>query len=263
MKKISSKFKRGYIAGVFSGMICVGSMVAAASMFIEPATNDLFESEQLGISDFGVDIPQQVIPQQVIQDPEYKPVTLKSGCKWGNPGSKPFNGDVYSALRALGVDKDSAIQITEQIKQGSSTEEVVFDNFGVRDRASPQQYEGIYSTTFANTVCYGTKTRFKPDHFELGKLYKYNGYYIAVPYICNNVTRLTPITNTSSNKEDSYSQGYVDGYRDALVGKQMIDAGNQRREVHTVPEPSSIALMVIGMLIMRLRKLHFQKNLTN
>lgn len=203
--KRPSRFWRGFIVG----SLCFSLPLSAAltTVTIAPSTPDF-----TGVTDLG-NAADLVEP---IREPEYRPLQLRYGCKWGNPGSHPFTGDIYSALRTLGVDKESAKVLTDRIKRKDSDDEAVFSNAGVRD--THHWYVPTYSMAFGNSMCYGTRTNFKDLHYERAEVYWLGEYIIAVPRVCGNITRL-----------------------------QVREAAPDR-ETRELPEPSTTTLILAGLI---------------
>ena len=222
--RMTSKFWRGFLVGTLGCSLPLSAAITTITHTI-PQTSPSY----LGITDLGTEI----VAPEPITEPEYKPLRIRYGCRWGKPGSHPFTGDVYSALRVLGVDHLSAIAIAERIKSRDADDVAVFSNAGVRD--SHHTYLPSYDMAFGNSICFGTRTNFKEGHYELAPVYRHGPYTIAVPDVCGNVTRL--------------------GRRDVVLMEDTLSRSQGLAEpvykfsesVHELPEPATLPLILAGL----------------
>lgn len=158
-------------------------------------------------------------------------------CTWNSPGVDPYRGSVAAAVarynlpepvRAVLVEKARTIKFDSIL---TITRDSARTNFGDAYVMSDMHYG-------AGRVCAGAVARsaWSPTHVERAFVYCSGGYCIAVPFICRNVTLLTPI---------EYQSGRAYGWPDADKGDPTPS-----NEVHTVPEPGSLYLAAIALAIL-------------
>lgn len=246
------RFWKGFASGATSSSLLLALMMAArAAMEVGqgalPSSSQEVEAPDQGVTDFGVETSLS----HPITHPSYKRLNIRTGCKWGKPGANPFKGDRLSALLVEGVDPESAKELASRIERGLSDGEVIFSNTSIRERSGDLEFVNNYAMAFGNSVCFNTKTNFEIGHYELAALYRHNGYYIVVPYVCGNITRLVPQTqevlfgNFGKSLDTAYQQGYEDGY---TKGR-----GEARpswfRNPAAVSEPPTFFLLTGGLIV--------------
>lgn len=112
-------------------------------------------------------------------------------CTWSEPGSNPYTGTPEDALFYLGYPPEIREKFLEQLKDPNLRYHqnlVEFSWIGIR--SYPHDFLNDFSMTFGeNTVCHHTKAVESTGN-QLGLLLEQDGYFLAIPFICNNYTRL-------------------------------------------------------------------------
>jgi len=108
-------------------------------------------------------------------------------CKWTNPGSDPFKGDPIKAMRIMGIPKKNAEEILVKFMENKPSFHISFDKSHLH-ATNGVQYT-MLSTTFGNTVCLRPHILF--DKAERAPVYVSGKYFVAVPPVCGNFSRLS------------------------------------------------------------------------
>ena len=221
------------------------------------------------------------VPAALVE-PELKqlPITVKAGCLWGKPGSNPWRGDNYSALRAmflspedaaLGVRMIQAHQIVGRVHR--SNVQMVSSTHVMFAPTSAQAYG-------RDIVCLGTSTNFRSNGAEeAGDLYRVGDQYLAVWDVCRNLDAIFPIEEAVAAVRPIYPAGKWAPYGPAAIpdtpaarrrervaqllyplvrarppllgvplpGRGVPDSDLVTTTPNAVPEPGTVALLFVGM----------------
>lgn len=120
-----------------------------------------------------------------------QPIGYVEDCVWAKPGSDRWHGDNLAALLRAGIPVEHARIIAERIRAGARTGTVSFSHDGVVSDAG-QRFSERFSMTFGNSLCRNSRVGFEAGRVEQGDLFVSGDYFVAMPYVCGNVTRLYP-----------------------------------------------------------------------
>lgn len=202
-------------------------------------------------------------------DPEFVPMKGLANCAWGRPGQDPWKGDNYSAMLAQGVPSRVAQIIAKRITGGMNNTAIVTVTNSSIEADNGFAFSPWMAMTFGRSLCYGTRANFADEsHAERGKLYAEAGYFIFVPDVCGNITRLLPLYEARQNRAllqtpllvpglPREAQPYTPapfygdrpGYRE-----EGVPNGGRFSDVNFVPEPETWALMLAGLPLLWLRR---------
>lgn len=163
---------------------------------------------------------------------------------WSRPGANRFTGPVDKAIRSY---TDIPVHIRERLVARSEAKQydeiVTIDRDGIRGAA--------YGYTNLRQMYFGRSTRaevvdmsnWPPLQVERGLVYTEGGYTVIVPLVCTNVARVDRVPLSQ-----------------VLPAVDTTSPANLRLAlptVHTVPEPSSLALLgpaLVALLYVRGRR---------
>ena len=132
----------------------------------------------------------------VLVEPELKqlPIKVKSGCLWGKPGSNPWRGDNYSALRAMFLNPADAREGARMIAAGEKIGRVHRSNVQMVSSTHVMFAPSSAQAFGQDIVCLGTTTNFRSNGAEeSGDLYKVGKQYLAVWDACRNLDAIFPV----------------------------------------------------------------------
>ena len=132
----------------------------------------------------------------VLVEPELKqlPIQIKAGCLWGKPGSNPWRGDNYSALRAMFLSPVDAREAARRIDAHEVVGRVYRSNVQMVSSTHVMFAPSSAQAYGSNIVCLGTTTNFRSNGAEeAGDLYKIGKQYLAVWDACRNLDAIFPI----------------------------------------------------------------------
>ena len=183
---------------------------------------------------------------------------IRTDCQWKRPGANPHTGDTISALAALGVPEATRWRLLRRILAGHADGTASAREGRVVASDGTLFAPGFGMTFGSNILCYNTVARFEKE--QSGRLYIEDGYYIWVPYVCGNVSRLLPFWESSEYSKSGrpllvpgvprYAQPYVPFLRrrngEQYAVPETFGRGGlpgKSVEVNTVPEPATWLLV--------------------
>jgi hypothetical protein len=201
------------------------------------------------------------------------PVDLRSGCRiavfgtapWLKPGrakDKAWELRTHKALALMGIPPEAANIAVERMRSGKADDAVAMGNTTGIGLSSGQVYAPRFTTTYLKNgrgaVCRDSRTRFRTDtQMEYAVLYKiqYAGrtYHLGEFLACGNVSQFmvrdpaAPIRPGGTQSEAPIQPG--DAQSEALIpGVPMYP---EMPVVNEVPEPSTLALLCLALLLGR------------
>ena len=213
-------------------------------------------------NDWGVPMPANPPVLSVMPGPANLPaplvLTANRPCKIARFGQSPWDkhnaqGAEWAAasiiaFERMGLPQDAAKQALEAIQAGRTTDTVAMGNTGGVAMHSRQTYAPVFATTGIpkgqRVVCLEASTAFRdPAQVEHGELYVIGPYHIWCPLICRNCGRVypAPMAGPVLEKMPAPESGF--GVVPEVKPGQTWAPGR----VNTVPEPSSLWLVLIGI----------------
>lgn len=128
---------------------------------------------------------------------ESEPVTLPARCAgfevrrggaWTHPGAQRFRGDPYCAIVATGIPEPHAGDLADDIRRGAAVGTVEISAAGIR--GGGRHFGDRMDMSYGNGMSLGQRVAFAAPRIERGLLFQRAGYWVAVPDVCGNVTRL-------------------------------------------------------------------------
>ena len=166
---------------------------------------------------------------------------MTMACNWSNPGADPYRGPVEptvaAAVARYEFPKPVQAQLVAKVKR-LDTDAVL--RIGKAGLYSPTgTAANLRDMHFGKRLCSGPvhRPRWKADHTEVALVYCVQAYCIAVPVICGNVSRID--FDPAKKKEP-----------DIRPPLQYVPPTPPMQ----VPEPSSLALVVLALAAVRLMK---------
>lgn len=115
---------------------------------------------------------------------------VRRGGAWTHPGAQAFRGDPYCAIVATGIPEPHASRLAEDIRRGDAVGTVEISARGVH--GAGRQFADRMDMSYGNGMSLGQRVGFPESRIERGLLFQRAGYWVAVPDVCGNVTRLYP-----------------------------------------------------------------------
>jgi hypothetical protein len=177
-------------------------------------------------------------------------LTLKQGCAWGLPGRNPYRGSVEQALVTAKLPAEVIQRISAKVNAGQLDDRLEISNAGIRTERDEREFEPRnVAMTYGNTLCVNTRVNFQRGHVERASLYeaadkKGNLYSVMVPDVCGNVSVLGARMERNRKRVPLAVLAVTAHGAPALM--RMV-SGAAEAEVHTVPEPGTLAC-VLGAL---------------
>ena len=201
-----------------------------------------------------------------------------STCSWSKPGRAPFTGDKYDAVDMFAIPALDRDVIKRNIEKRQPTTVVRFRRDSIRDDEG-NAYRTDFTPMFfgANTLCWNpSRAKWKDSDFQEGDLFCSGPYCVAVPYVCGNVTQLFPLNGEVDDGPQApaafvpprfgpgYGQdgpGHFPGHTETFAqwwqrwfGGGGGWKGEQEPPTHSVPEPSTTALLLAGAAMLSLSR---------
>jgi len=157
-------------------------------------------------------------------------------CSWDNPGHNPYMGSIAAAVARYDIPEDARQEIILKAARVQYDDVADITKGGIYSRTN--SYSELRDMHFGTSYCKGKVTidNWKYDHIERALIYCSQGYCIAVPFVCRNVSLVTPkgLTNPSEHRDP--------------IPKVPED------KVNTVPEPPTILLLMaalVGIILLK------------
>jgi len=184
--------------------------------------------------------------------PAASALILVAACSWNNPGSNQYTGQVPDAVYSY---TDIPRQIQDKLYGRMFRRD--YDDIvriGVRTISGAYDYKDLRQMHFAgNKLCNKVDRSKWFGRLERGLIYCEQEYCLIVPIICHNVSRITRIVvapNYAEQLEKNFQTEEEEKMREIL----KMEEERQRRRMLFVPEPSSLILSIISLLIMYFSK---------
>lgn len=113
---------------------------------------------------------------------------VRRGGAWTQPGAQPFRGDPYCAIVAAGIPEPHASGLADDIRRGDAAGTVTFSAEGIE--GGGRRFADRMDMSYGNGLSLGQRVGFDAPRTERGLLFQRAGYWVAVPQVCGNVTRL-------------------------------------------------------------------------
>jgi len=160
-------------------------------------------------------------------------LTLRRICAWGVPGRSPYQGTVTQALAAAGLPEEVVGKIDAMVEHHIVSDRVEIRKDSIQTASGKRRFgTTLVAMGFGTTLCFGTRVNFQPGHVEMANLYdatdaKGTNFAVMVPHVCGNVSVL------------------------AERGERTDGGGGNGGS--TVPEPGTLVLLVVGLIVMAVR----------
>lgn len=146
-----------------------------------------------------------------------------AACLWTTPGADPYTGSAREAIERFAIPFTNREELISSIEQRHYNERLYIG----RDQvwSTHAHFNNLMLMHFGqNKICWGVnRNNWSQGTVQPGELYCSEGYCVGRPDICGNLTQLFNYKpNSSSNVRPT-------------------------EEVHTVPEPSSLALLLLPL----------------
>jgi hypothetical protein len=207
-------------------------------------------------------------------------LNYRRACMWNNPGVSPYKGTVRNALYSLKLPEQVEEELVLRISVRDIDQRVVINNKGIF--SSSEVYPPVFvGMGFSRTMCLNTRVNFTKN--ELGDLYQveHKGiiYAITVPDVCGNISLMTapyckPTQNLKDRQEQYKKEGLVRNFSNRQyynptsnsTGQYSSNQSNiskpptkddcvkEEEPPNKVSEPSTIALMLLGGVLICLKR---------
>lgn len=146
-------------------------------------------------------------------------------CDWNDPGINKYTGSTEAAIYSYDFPKHVAEELIYKIKRSNLDAVVTITKDGIH--AAFGKASHLHDMHFGKSKkCIGVVARDKWDvsRKELASVYCHDGYCLAIPKICGNISRIYYTPHTRPNIEYDYTK------------------------YHSVPEPSTILLLGVASI---------------
>jgi len=176
-------------------------------------------------------------------------------CSWNEPGAAPYRGGQQTIVRALSnyyFEEDVIRQLVSKINRVDNDGIVTITKRGLI--SSTGEVFDLRDMHFGNRKkpCIGAVKRYawKEDHKEEALIYCVGKDCVAIPIVCGNITRITykPFTEMPIDPSKRL--------RELKPGEppSKFWEGEVPEKVNEIPEPSSILLVLIGLVFVFFRR---------
>ena len=158
-----------------------------------------------------------------------------AACSWASPGQNPFLGDMTAAVDTY---KDIPAPARERLKQQIRRRE--YDDLVVISRdditGAVSNWGGLRQMHFAaGRLCEAVdRSKWSAWHIERGLIYCEEHHCLLVPFVCNNVSRVTRLAPKPS---------------------RPAPRPQEPEKRNEVPEPSTAALVALSLFLIRLMRM--------
>lgn len=183
-------------------------------------------------------------------------LAVVAACSWNNPGSNPYIGPIPEAVYSYTDIPKSVQDRLYNRMQRRDYDDIV--QIGAETIAGANNYSDLRQMHFGNNRRCEEVDRSKWEgRIERGLVYCEGEYCLVVPTVCRNVSRITRLVTAPQHVdklENNYRSDEEAQLRE-LLKQQQEEEARRRKRVQTVPEPSTLALVMGAMIaILRLKK---------
>jgi hypothetical protein len=155
-------------------------------------------------------------------------------CDWNSPGFNPFRGgNIEAAISSYGFDDVAKRELVYKIQKGYNDATVFITKEDIKSAFG--KASNLRDMHFArNSRCTGSvsRTSWSNSDVQPALVYCHKTDCIAVPIICGNISRIDYVPFVSSPKKEGISQ--------------------ERKPINNIPEPSSIFLVALAIVGIKL-----------
>lgn len=175
--------------------------------------------------------------------PSWAVVMTQRNCSWDHPGANPYVGSIDVGIDYyIDIPSETRELLKGRIKLGLYDEIVDITKYGISGKSN--YGETIGEMHFGrNHICTTvTRTRWPEDMVQKATVYCEGKHCVIIPFICGNISRIKKLS-------------------DEVVTPKLPGNNNFLNTKPTpVPEPSSVYLMIIGLVALVIwRKKKFKK----
>lgn len=119
---------------------------------------------------------------------------MDATCDWNNPGFNPYRGTIAAAVARYDMPQEARDIIAYKAGKLAFDDLVDISRDGMKSRTT--EYTGLKNMHFGRSVCKGNVSvaKWAADHVERAFVFcASEKYCIAVPFICRNVSQITPV----------------------------------------------------------------------
>lgn len=165
-----------------------------------------------------------------------------SQCLWNNPGANPYRGadiKIKEALARYDFPQDVQNQLYNKIRSLDLTASIEIKNNSIE--AFKGNAYNLRDMHFGKSeLCRGPVIRneWKPEHVEKALVYCVSENCVAVPTVCGNISRIDYVPREPKPMVAIEHDGF------------KFWEGNIPLQHNSVPEPSTLALVMIAVLFL-------------
>lgn len=229
--------------------------------------------------------PAATVPPQPLA------LALREGCAWGQPGRSPYRGTTEQALLGARLPPEVVREVARLRQARLVTDRVEIRTDAIRAVSDGREFSArSFMMTYGHTLCVDARVNFVPGHVEQADLYEVRDargklHSVMVPDVCGNVSVLgargdrldkkmltkalaaqggpVPWVGTAA---DEAGAPWLGGLRWVLGmapdgaarpgggGVQAPGQGQAPGSVHKVPEPGTLAGVLLGLVAMAVQR---------
>lgn len=197
--------------------------------------------------------------------PAEPPLTYRQHCVWGKPGSNPYRGTVVQALQSARLPDEVVRQLAARVTAKQRSDRLEIRRDGIRALGSGRVFDPRrVALTYGQTLCLGSRVNFAAGHMEPADLYEAADaagrvYAVMVPEVCGNVSVLSQQGERRRPRLLATADTTVPGPLRRLPaaledGGDGVFAYADDGRANTVPEPGTLACVVLGLVALAWRR---------
>lgn len=172
-------------------------------------------------------------------------LTVVAACSWNNPGSNPYMGPVPDAVYSYtDIPKPVQDRLRDRMQRHDYDDIVLI---GAETIVGAHTYGDLRQMHFGTNKRCEQVDRSKWDgRLERGLVYCEAEHCLIVPTVCRNVSRVTRVLNTPKHVDRLENNFRTE--EEARLRELLKQEEERKKRIHTVPEPSTLALAFGALL---------------